>query len=503
MTIRGDVIGQTLEDNTQSQSSKTMGKIVVAAVPEGVQDGNSSSPTTTIPNTLKQAAMVPREALAELFSENVIAKLWRVAIRERKKFGEAEPTAYPEYVTMTGPLANKYTLREADFWTCGFFPGSLYALLERSVKFPQYFPIPAQHRSSFSKDLLAVCRSWTGPIRGMATRTDTHDMSFIIQPALRMDWELTGNEESFQCVLTAALSLATRYCERVGAIRSWDSAVNARYSFVDMESDFLVIIDSMCNLDLLYYAGHQTGNQNLIEIATTHAKTVLRAIVRDDWSTYHLINFDAKTGEVKNQLTNQGWRDDSTWSRGQAWAVMGFAQTYYWTRDPIFLDAALRLSKYFIARLEQCRTIGRHTHPYVPLWDFDAPPTPTSTSGPLRDTSAGMIAVNGFLILHQLLVGEGRVDEAQELLHAAFEIMNQTLSLSLAPEHATFAVPTGGDAYPIVPEAEDGMGFDAILRHATANNNEDAHKRYADHGLVYADYYFLEAGNKLLRMGLW
>lgn len=69
------------------------------------------------------------------------------------------------------------------------------------------------------------------------------------------------------------------------------------------------------DLDLLYYAGHQTGNQGLIDIATNHARTVLRAIVRDDWSTYHLINFDAKTGKVKNQLTNQGWRDDSTWSR--------------------------------------------------------------------------------------------------------------------------------------------------------------------------------------------
>ena len=44
--------------------------------------------------------------------------------------------------------------------------------------------------------------------------------------------------------------------------------------------------------------------------------------------------------------------------------------------------------------------------------------------------------------------------------------------------------------------------FDGILMHATANNNEDSHKRCADHGLVYADYYFLEAGNKLLGMGL-
>jgi hypothetical protein len=81
----------------------------------------------------------------------------------------------------------------------------------------------------------------------MDTRTDTHDMSFIIQPALRMDWELTGNHESLKNVVTAAESLASRYDERVGAIRSWDHAVNNRYSFTDTEKDFLVIIDSMCS----------------------------------------------------------------------------------------------------------------------------------------------------------------------------------------------------------------------------------------------------------------
>ena len=81
----------------------------------------------------------------------------------------------------------------------------------------------------------------------MDTRTDTHDMSFIIQPALRMDWELTGNPESLKNVITAAESLASRYDERVGAIRSWDQAINYRYSFTDMEEDFLVIIDSMCS----------------------------------------------------------------------------------------------------------------------------------------------------------------------------------------------------------------------------------------------------------------
>lgn len=77
------------------------------------------------------------------------------------------------------------------------------------------------------------------------------------------------------------------------------------------------------DLDLLYYAGHHTGNTRLIDIATTHAKTVLRTVVRKDWSTFHLVNFDAKTGEVKARLTNQGYKDWSTWSR---YAVLNYLQ---------------------------------------------------------------------------------------------------------------------------------------------------------------------------------
>jgi hypothetical protein len=157
------------------------------------------------------------------------------------------PTHYPEYITTTGPDATFYTLREADFWTCGFFPGSLYALLERSMKYPQSLPIPSVYRKTFQNELLKLSREWVVPIRAMDTRTDTHDMSFIIQPSLRMDWELTGNAESLKNVVTAAESLASRYDKRVGAIRSWDRAVNNRYSFTDMEKDFLVIIDSMCS----------------------------------------------------------------------------------------------------------------------------------------------------------------------------------------------------------------------------------------------------------------
>ena len=194
------------------------------------------------------------------------------------------------------------------------------------------------------------------------------------------------------------------------------------------------------------------------------------------------MNVDPRTGTIKVQRTHQGYSDSSTWSRGQAWAILGFTQTYVWTKDPTFLQAAIDLSKYFLKRLSQ----STDPHPYVPVWDFDAP----AETPPLRDTSAGMIAANGLVLLHQIL------NNNSPYMGAALRIVSETIDLSLSSDKASFSVAKDGKV-----GVEEGS-WDGILMNATANNNENAVARYFDGGLVYADYYFLEFGNKLLRMGL-
>jgi hypothetical protein len=155
------------------------------------------------------------------------------------------------------------------------------------------------------------------------------------------------------------------------------------------------------------------------------------------------------------------------------------------------LHAAVEISKFFVSRLEASESGERHTHPFVPLWDFDAP----ASSKPLRNSSVGMIAANRFL-LHQILIAEDRADEAKAFFDAAVRIMRETIEFALAEEKSVFEIPTkgGGEKFAVVKTGE-GEHFDGILMHATANNNGDSHK-------IYADYYFLEAGNKSLRMGL-
>lgn len=201
-------------------------------------------------------------------------------------------------------------------------------------------------------------------------------------------------------------------------------------------------------------------------------------------------------------MTNQGWKDDSTWSRGQAWSIMGFAQTYSWTKDVKYLETAIRCGEYFLRRMSESN--GKWDYPNVPLWDFDAPQD--DPASPLRDVSAGVVAANGFLIIHQSLQALASPPSTKtNFLDNALQIVSETLDMSYDRDLASFEVPSkglvNGNSFSGEFKIKE-TGFECILRNSTTNWNEHAHKKYKDHGLVYADYYLLEFGNKLLRAGL-
>ncbi len=473
-----------------------------------------------------------RSDLQEAFAENILAKTCRVAVEGLRRATDPTDASFPEYCPQTGNADGQYVFREAEFWTCGFFPGTLYALLERAVRFPQSLPFPptttdqvAPSTSQVRAHLTRLCQAWSSPLHAMAARTDTHDLGFIIMPALRLDWELTGNEQSLASIVRAAHSLASRYVPPARAIRSWDLVRRRDMEIIGLHDNLLVIIDSMCNLDLLYYAAAHSGERRLAEIATAHARTVLSTHLRPErpvttggsrytgqlFSTCHVANLDPRTGKLQRRATAQGYADESTWARGQAWAVLGYAQTYMWTGRREFLDAACGCAEYFLQRLETApacvdvviedtegtrasTTRGR----YVPLWDFDAPIE--DVSNPTRDSSAGVIAANGMLVLSQALAGDGQAELSARFRDAAVAIVRDTLDFALAREKVRFRLGDGGEF--VAEDAVEGSRFDALLRFGTANNNTYARKRYANHGLVYGDYYLVEFGNRLLRMGL-
>jgi hypothetical protein len=249
----------------------------------------------------------------------------------------------------------------------------------------------------------------------------------------------------------------------------------------------------MLNLDLLFWAASELRNPALRDIAISHAETTRTHHLRPDFSTVHVVNFDQATGAVKAKMTNQGYGDDSCWSRGQAWAITGFAQTYIWTHSPSFLATARGCADYFLAHLPPSG---------VPPWDFSAP----TTSIELTDTSAGIIAVYGMLLLHASLVALG---QPSPYLKGALHILSALCMTQLSPPahfHSTpITIPSaqhGMSHESGALEVEMGEGAETILGGATINNYEFAPRRWADHGLVYADYYFLLVGNLLLDMGI-
>ncbi|RDL33353.1 Uncharacterized protein BP5553_08792 [Venustampulla echinocandica] len=471
--------------------------------------------------TISQRQECMKHGLSELYSESITAKLLRAGVEQLLE--NNPPTQYPETVPQSGVDKGRYQAREVDFWTCGFFPGCIYSLVERSIKYPQSLGVDNSRVSLnvLRQKLTELGQTWSQPIRPQALRTDTHDLGFVIMPHMRPRWELFHDVEALDVIVKAAESLHSRYDPRVQAIRSWDTFDwHADVNITSMEENFIVIIDSMCNMDLLFYAAAQSGNQSLADAAVKHSRTLLQSHLRVEeytrngysgnlYSTAHLVNFSPLTGTVKEARTAQGYSKDSTWSRGQAWGILGYAQVYRWSGHSEFLDAACGLAEYFLFRMEEapdCVEVelsglqGRRVGRYVPLWDFDAPIE--EPQGPLRDASAAVIAADGMLILSQALAGCGKHRLSARYLEAAMVIVQDVLDLCLSREKAGLSVSEQGEL--TVHDLLHGESFDSVLKHSTVCNNAASFKRNKaqDHGLVYADYYLLDFGTRLLEMGI-
>lgn len=381
----------------------------------------------------------------DLLCDDVTEIVVRVAER-----GPPKPDTYPHDTTKD---TFAYNYMPSSWWASGFFPGSLWLLYERSLKMPQ---------SVSSEDLLGLAMQWQKGMEEQQYNMGTHDLGFMMMPAFYSDYRLTGSEHSRDIIATAAHSLSTRWSETVQCIRSWDSMSRPNHDWTDKTKNYLVIIDNMMNLELLYKGAEITGNKDFARIATSHAKTTLKHHVRPDDSTYHLVDYDPNTGGVIGRYTVQGYADNSTWSRGQSWGVYGYTTAYRLTKDPQFLDAANRLGKYFLKRVEETS----HGTGLV-YWDFDAPKVP-----PVRDMSASMVVASGLLELYSLT-------KDPQYLPAVAKILEYAIAHAKAPK-----------------------GADTILRGATVNNNPENKNPDFETGLVYADYYFLQVGNRLMELGL-
>ncbi|KAI3584084.1 Six-hairpin glycosidase-like protein [Fusarium oxysporum f. sp. albedinis] len=371
----------------------------------------------------------------------------------------------------------------------------IWAVAERSLNMPEpptWFP---EYTKPGSTEYAS--KWWTESLHQNGSLMGTHDLGFMICPWARLQWDLHRDPKAFDTLMTAANTLADRFSAKVGCIRSWDVCQTKVYSFTDPSKDFLVIIDNMMNLDLLFWAASEASSQadstRFFDIAMAHARTSKEYLIRADWSSYHVANFDPSTGALKERLTNQGYSHTSCWSRGQAWAIAGFAKSYEWSGENSFLDTAKNCADYFL---------GRSPDTHIPPWDFDAQEESGATTQP-PDTSAAMVAAYGMLLIHQSL--QSRSEPSPYLGHAlriVDSVCERHLNPAASQKQDLGTIPTVENGRATIVkcvETAAGLG-DTILNGATINNFEFAPRRWADHGLVYADYFFVLFGNKLLEM---
>lgn len=279
----------------------------------------------------------------------------------------------------------------------------------------------------------------------------THDLGFLYTLSVVADYKITGDRDARALGIAAAEALAKRYNAAGRFIPAWNPWPTDTPEQAARKAG-KIIIDCMENLALLYWAANETGEARYAEIATAHAETSTRYLIRPDASTYHTFDFDPATGAPIGGFTHQGFADESCWCRGQAWAIHGFTYVYRYTNDLRFQETACRLADYAIAHLPA---------DMVPFWDFLL----TADAPHYRDSSAGAIMAAGLLALAETL---GDRLGAERYRHTAHAMLTALIA----------GYTTVGE-----PEAE------GLLLHGASNVNTGK----SDAMLPYGDYFFIEA----------
>lgn len=315
-------------------------------------------------------------------------------------------------------------------WCSGFFAGCLWEMYELTND--NHWKESAIH--------------FTEPLEDQKWNSKTHDMGFKMMTTFGKAYRFTGDKNYRDILVQSGNTLITRYNEKVGCIRSWDHNQD--------KWQFPVIIDNLMNLELLFLATKETGDSVYYNIAVSHALTTMKNHFRSDNSCYHVVDYDPETGAVVRKNTHQGYSDESSWSRGQAWALYGYTMVYRETRDSVFLKQAQNIAVFLLNH-------PRLPDDLVPYWDFDAPGIPDEP----RDASAAAVVASALYDLSWFVA-----DPNKTRYRKAADKMLENLSTSYQSA------------------AGSNNGF--ILDHSTGSKPQNSE---VDVPIIYADYYYLEA----------
>lgn len=349
---------------------------------------------------------------------DIISKVEAEAVRHGGEIG---------YIPAEDGLYEDMSVSDVSWWTNGFWGGMMWQCFKASGK--EVFKVAAKDSE---KRLDEALSSFLGL---------HHDVGFMWLPTSGASYRLTGDMRSYARLLHAATILAGRYNPDGRFIRSWND-----------DKTGWVIIDSLINLNILYVASRLTGDPRFRQIAMHHADTVMKQHIREDGSSAHIVSLDPDDGHRLEVLAGQGKSPDSSWTRGQSWALYGFTLSYRHTGKQEYLETATKVAGNILERLEACS--------YVVPVDFQ------DLEDPRTDNCAASIIACGLLELHEIT---GNPDYKA----AAVRLIN-----ILDTRFADYST------------SDDGiiMGCTGAF-HC---------KNWNDVKMQYADYYFIEAVLKLL-----
>jgi unsaturated chondroitin disaccharide hydrolase len=320
-----------------------------------------------------------------------------------------------------------WTTTDISGWTSGFLPGSLWSLYQATGD-------PALATEALNRQ---------APLAAEASDQSNSDLGFVFLASSGNAYRLLKRGQDSSLIQHAAATLALRYNPTVGALRSRDGGG---------PDHFKVIVDTLMSAQVLYAGAALGGNASWKTIATQHALTTLAHNVRPDGSVIQLVDYDPSTGAVQATDNTQAFGPDTTWARGEAWALAGFAGAYAASRDARILDGARRVASF---------VLSHSPADGVPYWDYEDPAIPSAP----RDSSSAAINAVG---LYSLALTDPDAGRRATYAAAADHIVSSLTSSAYLAE---------------------GSGFPSVLLHVTHQYRLGTR----DVGSSYADYFLLQA----------
>lgn len=375
--------------------------------------------------------MLPEPKPAELLPR--LQTAFEFAQEQVEHLVQSHPDAFP-MVTLNG----KWNLGGEAWtnWCEGFLGGMMWIFHARSGS-----PLWRQRAEHYSRLLEERVHD-----------RSVHDLGFLFWSTYKRWYDLSADPALKEIVVTAGKTMGMRFNAKGRYLRS----------FVAADSTF---IDIMMNVGIVFYAARESQDADLLRKAHQHCQTTRRYLVRGDGSTAHEGLFDLRSGAFLRQSTHQGWRGDSAWARGQAWALYGFGTAYELSGERRYLQTARACADYYLERtsFDDTAPFG----PGIPPNDWDAPE-------PQVESSAAAIAASGLLNLARLV---------QDPLYAARYRQAALLILQTlcSPQYLAAGTP----------------GWEGIVKHGIYHLNK---KLGVDESVMWGEYFFVEALDKALTL---